>query len=88
MRPPACPANGTNLLPDMYGGPGRQVGAGLDAKILAVPAHGPRSADVQDLGDLPYYLLAEIGHFLARPLTCCSRRALSEESFFVFFPTG
>ena len=36
---------------------------GPDAKVLAVPARDPRSADVQDLGDVPDYVLAEISHF-------------------------
>jgi inorganic pyrophosphatase len=36
---------------------------GPDAKILAVPARDPRYADVQDLGDVPDYVLAEISHF-------------------------
>ena len=34
-----------------------------DAKVLAVPAHGPRYAGLRDLGDVPGYLLDEIGHF-------------------------
>ena len=36
---------------------------GPDAKILAVPARDPRYAEVQDLGDVPDYVLAEISHF-------------------------
>ena len=36
---------------------------GPDAKILAVPAHDPRAAAIQDLCDVPIYLTAEIGHF-------------------------
>ncbi len=36
---------------------------GPDAKILAVPAHDVRYADVGDLGDVPEYARAEIGHF-------------------------
>ena len=36
---------------------------GPDAKILAVPAHDPRAADIRDLSDVPAYLTAEIGHF-------------------------
>ena len=36
---------------------------GPDAKVLAVPARDPRYADVQDLGDMPDYVLAEISHF-------------------------
>jgi inorganic pyrophosphatase len=34
-----------------------------DAKILAVPAHDPRAAAIQDLRDVPPHLTAEIGHF-------------------------
>jgi inorganic pyrophosphatase len=36
---------------------------GADAKVLAVPAHDPRYAEVRDLGDVPGHLLDEIGHF-------------------------
>jgi len=36
---------------------------GPDAKILAVAAHDPRYAEVQDLSDVPDYVLAEISHF-------------------------
>ena len=36
---------------------------GPDAKVLTVPAGDPRREDVSDLGDVPPYLLAEIGHF-------------------------
>jgi inorganic pyrophosphatase len=36
---------------------------GPDAKILTVPAHDPRFAGIQDLGDVPAHLAAEIGHF-------------------------
>ncbi len=36
---------------------------GPDAKILTVPAHDPWYAAVQDLGDVPAHLAAEIGHF-------------------------
>ncbi len=36
---------------------------GPDAKILAVAAHDPRYAYIQDLADIPDYLLAEISHF-------------------------
>jgi inorganic pyrophosphatase len=36
---------------------------GPDAKILTVPAHDPRAAAVQDLGDVPGHLAAEIAHF-------------------------
>lgn len=36
---------------------------GRDAKLLAVPAHDPRYAQVRDLGDVPGRLLDEIGHF-------------------------
>ena len=37
--------------------------AGADAKVLCVPATDPRWADVQDFGDVPAHLLAEIRHF-------------------------
>lgn len=37
--------------------------AGPDAKVLCVPAKDPRSSHMQDLGDLPEFLLAEIEHF-------------------------
>ena len=37
--------------------------AGPDAKVLAVPAHDPRQANLQDLEDLPAFLLDEIRHF-------------------------
>lgn len=36
---------------------------GPDAKILAVPAHDPRVAEIMDLSDVPGHLAAEIGHF-------------------------
>ena len=36
---------------------------GADAKVLCVPATDPRWDHVQDMGDLPPYLLEEIGHF-------------------------
>jgi inorganic pyrophosphatase len=36
---------------------------GPDAKILAVPAHDPRYAEVRDLPDIPGHLRDEIGHF-------------------------
>jgi inorganic pyrophosphatase len=36
---------------------------GPDAKILTVPAHDPRYAALQDLGDVPEHVTAEIGHF-------------------------
>ncbi len=39
--------------------------AGPDAKVLCVPAHDPRCAAIQDLGDLPDFFLAEIEHFFA-----------------------
>jgi inorganic pyrophosphatase len=37
--------------------------AGPDAKVLCVPARDPRSSKIQDLEDLPEFLLAEIEHF-------------------------
>ncbi len=36
---------------------------GPDAKILAVPAHDLRYADLRDLPDVPAHLRDEIGHF-------------------------
>jgi inorganic pyrophosphatase len=36
---------------------------GPDAKILTVPAHDPRYANLRDLDDIPEFLTAEIGHF-------------------------
>jgi inorganic pyrophosphatase len=36
---------------------------GPDAKVLTVPAHDPRFAGLQDLGDVPPHVAAEIGHF-------------------------
>lgn len=36
---------------------------GPDAKVLAVPAEDPRWNRVEDLGDVPEHLLAEISHF-------------------------
>ena len=36
---------------------------GADAKVLCVPSTDPRWDHVQDMGDLPSYLLEEIGHF-------------------------
>jgi inorganic pyrophosphatase len=36
---------------------------GPDAKILAVPANDPRAAAIQELGDVPAHLTAEIAHF-------------------------
>lgn len=37
--------------------------AGPDAKVLAVPATDPRAGGMQDLQDLPPFLLDEIRHF-------------------------
>jgi len=36
---------------------------GPDAKILTVPAHDLRYADLRDLPDVPAHLRDEIGHF-------------------------
>jgi inorganic pyrophosphatase len=36
---------------------------GPDAKVLTVPAADPRRAGVRDIGDVPRFLAAEIGHF-------------------------
>jgi len=36
---------------------------GPDAKILMVPARDPRYAGLQNLGDVPDHVTAEIGHF-------------------------
>jgi inorganic pyrophosphatase len=36
---------------------------GPDAKVLCVPSTDPRWTHVNDLGDLPAFLLDEIGHF-------------------------
>ena len=36
---------------------------GLDEKVLAVPTHDPRFADVRSLRDVPDHLLREIAHF-------------------------
>jgi inorganic pyrophosphatase len=36
---------------------------GPDAKILTVPAHDPRAANIRDLADVPTHLATEIGHF-------------------------
>lgn len=36
---------------------------GPDAKVLSVPAHDPRRADITDLPDVPAHVTAEIGHF-------------------------
>ena len=36
---------------------------GPDAKVLGVPARDPRYRDLQNLPDVPGYLLAEISHF-------------------------
>jgi inorganic pyrophosphatase len=36
---------------------------GPDAKVLTVPAHDPRMGGIRELGDVPVYLTAEIGHF-------------------------
>ncbi|MEU6379774.1 inorganic diphosphatase [Streptomyces sp. NPDC046909] len=36
---------------------------GPDEKILCVPAHDPRYADVQDIGDIPSFDQLEITHF-------------------------
>jgi inorganic pyrophosphatase len=36
---------------------------GPDAKVLTVPADDPRARGIQDIGDVPAYLRAEIGHF-------------------------
>ena len=37
--------------------------AGPDAKLLCVPATDPRHAHLQDLGDVPWYVITEIWHF-------------------------
>ena len=37
--------------------------AGPDAKLLCVPANDPRQARLQDLGDVPWYVITEIWHF-------------------------
>ncbi len=37
--------------------------AGRDLKVLCVPAGDPRWANIQDVTDVPEYLLAEIKHF-------------------------
>jgi inorganic pyrophosphatase len=34
-----------------------------DAKLLCVPANDPRKAHLQDLGDVPMHVIAEIWHF-------------------------
>jgi inorganic pyrophosphatase len=36
---------------------------GRDSKLLGVPATDPRWASVDDIGDLPDFLLEEIRHF-------------------------
>jgi inorganic pyrophosphatase len=36
---------------------------GPDAKVLTVPSADPRMGRIKDLGDVPAYLTAEIGHF-------------------------
>jgi inorganic pyrophosphatase len=36
---------------------------GPDAKVLCVVPHDPRWGMVEDIGDLPEHLLAEVGHF-------------------------
>jgi inorganic pyrophosphatase len=38
---------------------------GKDAKIITVPDSDPRWEHVQELGDIPHHLLAEIGHFFS-----------------------
>ncbi|MHA6669426.1 inorganic diphosphatase [Homoserinimonas sp. A447] len=37
--------------------------AGIDSKIIAVPAKDPRWEHIQDLGDIPEYTRKEIEHF-------------------------
>ncbi|GAA0691784.1 inorganic diphosphatase [Kitasatospora atroaurantiaca] len=37
--------------------------AGPDEKVLCVPAHDPRRADLQDIGDVRAFDLLEIAHF-------------------------
>jgi inorganic pyrophosphatase len=39
--------------------------AGRDLKVLCVPAGDPRWDPIEDVGDLPDFLLAEIRHFFA-----------------------
>ncbi|MEU0568735.1 inorganic diphosphatase [Nonomuraea sp. NPDC005983] len=36
---------------------------GPDAKVLCVPADDPRFDQYQDIEDVPFYILGEIGHF-------------------------
>jgi inorganic pyrophosphatase len=38
---------------------------GKDAKVLCVPSSDPRSADINELEDVPQHLLDEIAHFFA-----------------------
>ena len=38
-------------------------GKGPDAKVLCVPAHDARYADMKDLSDMPEFLLLEIANF-------------------------
>jgi inorganic pyrophosphatase len=38
---------------------------GKDAKIITAPDSDPRWEHVQELGDIPHHLLAEIGHFFS-----------------------
>ena len=38
-------------------------GQRADAKLLCVPANDPRKAHLQDLGDVPMHVIAEIWHF-------------------------
>jgi inorganic pyrophosphatase len=37
--------------------------SGPDEKVLCVPAHDPRYAPLQDIGDVPPFSLREIAHF-------------------------
>lgn len=36
---------------------------GPDAKVVCVPSTDPRSSGITDIGDLPPFLIQEIGHF-------------------------
>ncbi len=37
--------------------------AGIDAKVICVPAKDPRWAHIQDLADIPEFTVKEIQHF-------------------------
>jgi inorganic pyrophosphatase len=51
---------------------------GEDTKVLAVPSHDPRFADMHELDDVANHTLAEIEHFFLEYKTLEGKKVLSE----------